>query len=68
MADASQQVESTDKELAKRSREGCEVSFGVLARRYQTPLLHFLCNRMRNKADAEGVLQDTFIRACQHLG
>jgi len=55
-----------DETLAARARGGCAVSFEELVRRYQVPLLHFLRER-GPEADAEDVLQETFIRAYQNL-
>lgn len=57
----------SDEELACRAREGCAVSFEHLVRRFQAPVLHFLQHRGAG-ADAEDVLQETWIRAYQNLG
>lgn len=56
----------SDEELASRARAGCAVSFEHLVRRFQTPVLHFLRHRGAG-ADAEDLLQETFLRAYQNL-
>ena len=55
-----------DETLAARARGGCAAAFEELVRRYQVPLLHFLRER-GPEADAEDVLQETFIRAYRNL-
>jgi len=57
----------SDEQLARRARQGCRDSFGELARRYQTRLLRYLHRYIRSTADAEDVLQETFVRAFQRL-
>ena len=57
----------TDEQLAGRARAGCRHSFGELARRFQVRLLRFLQRRVRSTADAEDLLQETFVRAYQRL-
>jgi RNA polymerase sigma-70 factor (ECF subfamily) len=56
----------SDEELACQARGGCAESFEQLARRYQAPLLHFLRQRGAG-ADAEDLVQDTFVRAYASL-
>jgi RNA polymerase sigma-70 factor (ECF subfamily) len=56
----------TDEELARRARDGCAASFEQLVRRFQVPLLHFL-RRQGAAADAEDLLQETFLRAYANL-
>jgi RNA polymerase sigma-70 factor (ECF subfamily) len=56
----------TDEELAQRARLGCVESFEQLMRRFQAPVLHFLLHRGLG-ADAEDVLQETFVRAYSNL-
>ncbi len=56
----------SDEELACRARQGCAASFEQLLRRFQVPLLHFL--RQRGfLADAEDLVQETFLRAYENL-
>jgi RNA polymerase sigma-70 factor (ECF subfamily) len=56
-----------DEELARKAREGCRQSFDELARRFQVRLLRFLQRRVRTAADAEDLLQESFVRAYQNL-
>ena len=61
----------SDEELACRAQQGCTASFEDLVRRFQVPLLHFLRKRTSSAgsahADAEDLLQDTFVRAYENL-
>lgn len=59
-------VAESDEQLACRAQQGCTDSFEELVRRFQVPLLQFLQQRT-SPADAEDLLQDTFIRAYQNL-
>jgi len=56
----------SDEELAARAQAGCMESFEELLRRFQVPLLRFL-RRLGPAADAEDVLQETFLRAYSRL-
>jgi RNA polymerase sigma-70 factor, ECF subfamily len=56
-----------DEELARRARCGCRQSFDELVRRFQVRLLRFLQRRVRSDADAEDLLQETFVRAYLRL-
>ncbi|MDB5292481.1 MAG: polymerase sigma-54 factor RpoN [Phycisphaerales bacterium] len=56
-----------DEELARKAREGCRQSFDELARRFQVRLLRFLQRHTRSAADAEDLLQESFVRAYQNL-
>jgi len=55
-----------DEELAARAQGGCAASLDQLLRRYQVPVLHFLQHR-GPRADAEDLLQETFLRVWTHL-
>jgi RNA polymerase sigma-70 factor (ECF subfamily) len=55
-----------DEELAARAQAGCIASFEELVRRYQAPALQFL-RRLGAGADAEDLLQETFLRAYRGL-
>src|SRR5687767_8966703 len=59
--------EDDDERLALRAHAGCSSSFDALVRRMQSPLLGFLIRQLRNRADAEDVLQETFVRAYVNL-
>ncbi len=56
----------SDEDLAARAQIGCVDSFEELLRRFQVPLLQFL-RHVGPAADAEDVLQETFLRAYSRL-
>lgn len=56
----------SDEDLACRAQQGCAASFEQLVHRFQVPLLHFLRHRGAG-AEAEDLLQDTFVRAYTNL-
>ncbi len=57
---------ASDEELACRAQQGCADSLDQLLRRFQAPVLHFL-RRRGHVADAEDLLQETFLRAYENL-
>jgi RNA polymerase sigma-70 factor, ECF subfamily len=57
---------TSDEQLACRAQRGCAASFEQLLRRFQTPVLQFLRHR-GPAADAEDLLQETFLRAYENL-
>ena len=57
----------SDKQLVRETRAGCLNSFGALAQRYQTRLLHFLLHRLNDRDMAEDVVQDTFLQAYRNV-
>jgi len=57
----------SDEAMAQAARDGDQAAFEELVARFQVPLLHFLQNRTGRHADAEDILQDTFLRAYQNL-
>lgn len=59
---------ATNEQLARRAQRGCAPSFELLAQRFQVPLLHFLRKQVKSAADAEDLLQDTFVRAYEQIG
>ncbi len=56
----------SDEDLAAQAQIGCMESFEELLRRFQVPLLQFL-RHVGPAADAEDVLQETFLRAYTRL-
>jgi RNA polymerase sigma-70 factor (ECF subfamily) len=66
LADAGRDDRS-DEQLASQAQAGCLSSFETLAMRFQTPLLAFLVQRCGGRADAEDLVQDTFLRAYRSL-
>jgi RNA polymerase sigma-70 factor (ECF subfamily) len=54
-------------ELAERSKEGCQASFGQLVERYAPRLVCFLRRRTSSIHDAEDLVQDTFVKAFENI-
>ena len=57
----------TDEELVAAALEGSASAFAPIVERYQERLLRFLIARCATRADAEDVLQDTFLNAWRYL-
>jgi RNA polymerase sigma-70 factor, ECF subfamily len=57
----------TDRELVDRARQGDKSSFGELVRRHQVRIHRLAVHMLRDRAEAEDVTQETFIRAFQAL-
>lgn len=57
----------TDGELASAARLGDKDAYAVLYRRYLPPVYDFLVRMTRDRALAEDLAQDTFVRAMQRL-
>lgn len=53
---------ATPEQLARLAQAGCSRSFEALVRLHQVPLLHFLRRHTRHAADAEDLVQETFLR------
>ena len=58
----------TESQLIQRAQHGSSPCFEELVRRYGQRLLGFLRGHVGNHADAEDLVQETFVRAYQHLG
>ena len=58
----------SDEELARRVLAGDTDAFETLVSRHQKQVYHLACRLTRNQADAEEVLQDTFLCAYRRLG
>ncbi|MGD0524378.1 MAG: sigma-70 family RNA polymerase sigma factor [Polyangiaceae bacterium] len=57
----------TDRELVDRAREGDTQAFGQLVRRHQQRIHRLAIHLLRDRAEAEDVMQETFIRAYRAL-
>lgn len=57
----------TDRELVDRARDGDEEAFGQLVRRHQQRIVRLAAHLLRDRAAAEDVTQETFIRAYRAL-
>jgi RNA polymerase sigma-70 factor (ECF subfamily) len=53
--------------LVAQSREGDRIAFGELVRRYQGKIFRLAQHVTQNREDAEDVLQETFLKAYEHL-
>jgi RNA polymerase sigma-70 factor (ECF subfamily) len=53
--------------LVAQSREGDTVAFGELVRRYEGKIFRLAQHVTQNREDAEDVLQETFMKAYEHL-
>jgi len=57
----------SDEQLVARARSGDRWARAALFRNHAPRLLRTLMRLLRNRADAEDALQDTFVRAFEHL-
>jgi RNA polymerase sigma-70 factor (ECF subfamily) len=57
----------SDRELVDRAREGDAQAFGQLVRRHQQRIHRLATHLLRDRAEAEDVMQETFIRAYRAL-
>jgi RNA polymerase sigma-70 factor (ECF subfamily) len=60
-------VKPTDRELVDRARSGNAEAFGELVRRHQQRIQRLAVHMLRDRAEAEDVTQETFIRAYKAL-
>lgn len=56
-----------DRELVERARAGERAAFDLLVERYQRRLLRLVLRLLRDQAEAEDVVQETFLRAYRAL-
>lgn len=57
----------TDRELVEQARAGNSQAFGLLVRRHQKRIFRLAFHLVRSGAEAEDVMQETFVRAYQAL-
>src|SRR5579862_9846697 len=65
---AAMAVETGDLELVRASRSGDVAAFEELVKRYDRKLLRIAQNVTRNREDSQDVVQESFLKAFQHLG
>ena len=58
---------SSDAELVRQTLAGDDNAFSLLDRRYNTRLLSYAFGKMRNREDAQDIVQETFTEAFQCL-
>src|SRR6202789_1050435 len=63
----SSQANIDESTLVAQSREGDTVAFGELVRRYEGKIFRLAQHITQNREDAEDVLQETFLKAYEHL-
>ncbi|MFY9726914.1 MAG: sigma-70 family RNA polymerase sigma factor [Bryobacteraceae bacterium] len=60
-------AETDEAALVAQSREGDARAFGELVRRYERKIFRLAQHVTQNREDAEDVLQETFLKAYEHL-
>ncbi len=63
----SSQTGADEAVLVSQSREGDTQAFGELVRRYEGKIFRLAQHITQNREDAEDVLQETFLKAYEHL-
>jgi RNA polymerase sigma-70 factor (ECF subfamily) len=63
----SSQANIDESTLVAQAREGDKVAFGELVRRYEGKIFRLAQHITQNREDAEDVLQETFLKAYEHL-
>jgi RNA polymerase sigma-70 factor (ECF subfamily) len=63
----SSQANIDESTLVAQAREGDTVAFGELVRRYEGKIFRLGQHITQNREDAEDVLQETFLKAYEHL-
>jgi RNA polymerase sigma-70 factor, ECF subfamily len=63
----SSQATIEESTLVAQAREGDTVAFGELVRRYEGRIFRLAQHITQNREDAEDVLQETFLKAYEHL-
>jgi RNA polymerase sigma-70 factor, ECF subfamily len=63
----SSQANIDESTLVAQAREGDTVAFGELVRRYEGRIFRLAQHITQNREDAEDVLQETFLKAYEHL-
>jgi RNA polymerase sigma-70 factor (ECF subfamily) len=63
----SSQATIDESTLVAQAREGDTVAFGELVRRYEGKIFRLAQHITQNREDAEDVLQETFLKAYEHL-
>jgi RNA polymerase sigma-70 factor (ECF subfamily) len=61
-------MKPTDKDLVERTKNGDAAAFGQLVQRHQQRIHRLAVHMLRDRAEAEDVSQETFIRAYQAIG
>jgi RNA polymerase sigma-70 factor (ECF subfamily) len=67
MADESRQLVPADEQLVLATLQGDASSFGGLVERYWKMVFALALSRIRDRAEAEDIAQETFLKAYSHL-
>ena len=59
--------EEDDKTLVAAAENGCAEAFEILVHRHQLRMLRSALRLTRNEADAEDIVQQSFLKAFMHL-
>ena len=59
--------DESEADWLRRCQAGDEQAFALLLARYRTPVFDFCWRMLRDRAAADDVAQETFVRAYQHL-
>src|ERR1700689_5447403 len=62
-----QQVDSFDEKLVRLAQAGDRRAFNVLVSKYRARIMQLTLRYVRNEADAEDLVQDTFLKAYRAL-
>src|SRR5579863_10055892 len=60
-------TQASEEQLLSEARSGDQHAFAELCRRYRGMLMHRIYRIVRHPEDTEDVLQETFLKAYQHL-
>lgn len=58
----------TDEELVRRVQQNDREAFGILVKRHERSVYWMIEAILHNPADSEEVLQESFVKALQHIG
>lgn len=58
----------TDKELVRRVQHNDREAFGILVKRHERSVYWMIEAILHNPADSEEVLQESFVKALEHIG
>jgi RNA polymerase sigma-70 factor (ECF subfamily) len=61
-------VPTSDAELARQALAGSQTAYGALVARYSAPAIAIATRLVRDRAVAEELAQDAFVKAFRHLG
>jgi len=60
-------AESVDESLVRLAQQGDSAAFSLLVERYKAPLYNYLLRMTGQRADADDLFQETFLRVYRHI-